>query len=165
MIGPLTASQRLAKVRKFKQKRKDKKFSKKFIYTCRQRVAEKRLRIQGRFVTKAQAYEMLNLSKDDLCSNEQIQELLTQLGESQLKMNTQMESRKDGGRILKVQNFQALINNKYNLKDSWDEAKHSNPSSDPRDVTKAFMSKQSPETEQEANKTSVARILEQKQEM
>jgi hypothetical protein len=39
-------------------------------------------------VTKEQAYEMLSLSKDELRSNEQIQELLTQLGESQLKMNT-----------------------------------------------------------------------------
>lgn len=48
---------------------------------------------------------MLNLSKDDLCSNEQIQELLIQLGESQLKLNTQMESVKDSGRYVNVKNF------------------------------------------------------------
>ena len=88
MVGPLTQTQRMEKIRRFKLKRKMMHASKRFKYVCRRRVAEKRLRIQGRFVTKEQAYEMLSLSKDELRSNEQIQELLTQLGESQLKMNT-----------------------------------------------------------------------------
>jgi hypothetical protein len=46
---------------------------KKFVYRSRQSVAFKRLRIQGRFVTKAQAFEILGITKDELMSNELIQ--------------------------------------------------------------------------------------------
>lgn len=64
-IGPLTESQRLAKVRHYLFKKLNKGLeSNKHTYTCRKRVAEKRLRIKGRFVTKEQAFEILGLTKD-----------------------------------------------------------------------------------------------------
>jgi hypothetical protein len=43
---------------------------KKFCYKCRKQVAEKRLRIKGRFVTREQAYEILGISSIELKSNE-----------------------------------------------------------------------------------------------
>jgi hypothetical protein len=52
MIGPLTVSERLEKVLKYLQKKRMKSTMKKFCYKCRKQVAEKRLRIKGRFVTK-----------------------------------------------------------------------------------------------------------------
>jgi hypothetical protein len=40
-------------------------------------VADKRLRIKGRFVTKEQAFEILGLSQEELLDNDSIQQLLT----------------------------------------------------------------------------------------
>jgi hypothetical protein len=51
-IGPLTLSERMEKVMKYLQKKRMKSQMKKFCYKCRKQVAEKRLRIKGRFVTK-----------------------------------------------------------------------------------------------------------------
>ena len=114
---------------------------------------------------------MLSLSKDELRSNEQIQELLTQLGESQLKMNTQMESKKNSGRFLKVQNFQALINDSYNLKDSdtekdqKDEEEANQNANTLRDVTEVFMHGKTPDQSKELpNSSSVCRFFEGQRE-
>lgn len=51
-IGPLTVDERMVKVMKYLQKKRSKNQMKKFCYKCRKQVAEKRLRIKGRFVTK-----------------------------------------------------------------------------------------------------------------
>ena len=51
-IGPLTEQERLSKVQHYLNKKRNKANSKKFSYKCRKQVAEKRLRIKGRFVTK-----------------------------------------------------------------------------------------------------------------
>ena len=62
MIGPLTEKQRLVKILHYWDKKRVKSQMKKFTYKCRQQVAEKRLRIKGRFVTKEQAFEILGLT-------------------------------------------------------------------------------------------------------
>ena len=69
-IGPLTISERHRKVLRFFQRKRENFGGKKFTYECRKQVAEKRLRIKGRFVTKQQAFEILGLKEDDLKSNE-----------------------------------------------------------------------------------------------
>lgn len=71
-VGPLTSAERLAKVRKYLEKKRKKFLMKKYCYKCRQQVAEKRLRIKGRFVTKKQAFQILGVSADELKSNEMI---------------------------------------------------------------------------------------------
>ncbi len=75
-VGPLTWSQRMDKVQAYYEKKRNRSLHGKFTYRCRKQVAEKRLRIKGRFVTREQAYEILGLTKDDLKSNEIIQKLL-----------------------------------------------------------------------------------------
>jgi hypothetical protein len=54
-IGSLTAEQRLSKIKRYKEKREHRVWSKKINYCCRKRVADNRLRVKGRFVTKEQA--------------------------------------------------------------------------------------------------------------
>jgi hypothetical protein len=76
MIGPLTHSERLEKVLRYLHKKLTKSSMKKFCYKCRKQVAEKRLRIKGRFVTRQQAFEILGITYDELKSNEIIQKLL-----------------------------------------------------------------------------------------
>ena len=63
-IGPIPESERHRRVLKYLQKKYNKIFMKKFTYSCRKQVAEKRLRIKGRFVTKEQAFEILGLTQD-----------------------------------------------------------------------------------------------------
>jgi hypothetical protein len=75
-IGPLTATERREKVLKYLHKKSTKSTMKKFCYKCRKQVAEKRLRIKGRFVTRQQAFEILGITYDELKSNEIIQRLL-----------------------------------------------------------------------------------------
>ena len=52
MIGPLTIQERYQKIIKFIDKKHSNKIKHKFTYECRKQVAEKRLRIKGRFVSK-----------------------------------------------------------------------------------------------------------------
>lgn len=70
MIGPLSESDRMQKVLKYLHKKTNKSSMKKFCYKCRKQVAEKRLRIKGRFVTRQQAFEILGITYDELKSNE-----------------------------------------------------------------------------------------------
>lgn len=78
MIGPLTIAERHRRILKFIHKKHNKNQAKKFTYECRKQVAEKRLRIKGRFVTKQQAFQILGLEEDNLQSNEALQRLLEQ---------------------------------------------------------------------------------------
>jgi hypothetical protein len=50
-IGTLTIQERLKKIEKYLEKKKKRTWVKKIHYNCRKKVADKRLRIKGRFVT------------------------------------------------------------------------------------------------------------------
>ena len=50
---------RLAKVRRYLEKRKNRKWIKKVSYVCRRTTAEKRLRIKGRFVKNSDQINIL----------------------------------------------------------------------------------------------------------
>ena len=76
-------------------------------------MAEKRLRIKGRFVTKDQAFEILGLTQDQLLDNEKIQQLLTQHAEGPMQLNSIIENKSNAGEMIKVRNFQALIDINY----------------------------------------------------
>ena len=59
-IGLLTAEERSLKVQKYLMKKERRNWNRKVSYGCRKKVAENRVRVKGRFVTKEQA----NVLKD-----------------------------------------------------------------------------------------------------
>ncbi len=76
-IGTLTVSERREKIQKYLEKRKRRIWKKKISYDCRKKVADKRLRIKGRFVTREQAYAILGTTAEDLASNELLRSLIS----------------------------------------------------------------------------------------
>jgi hypothetical protein len=52
MVGPLTAASRAEKVQRYLEKRKRRSWKKRIAYECRKRVADNRIRVKGRFVSK-----------------------------------------------------------------------------------------------------------------
>jgi ribosomal protein S6E (S10) len=62
MIGPLASSERLMRVQRYMFKKHKIILKTKYSYQCRKSVADKRLRIKGRFVTQEQAFVILGLS-------------------------------------------------------------------------------------------------------
>lgn len=60
-IGTLTPEERKLKIERYLEKRQKRNFGKKVSYACRKRVADSRIRIKGRFVTKAQAEALKGL--------------------------------------------------------------------------------------------------------
>ncbi|CAG9316043.1 unnamed protein product [Blepharisma stoltei] len=63
-IGTLTLEERKIKIERYLEKRKRRTFSKRIAYACRKRVADSRIRIKGRFVTKVQADALKGLEND-----------------------------------------------------------------------------------------------------
>lgn len=55
----------------------------------------------------------MGLTQDELLDNIKIQELLTQHADAPLQVNSLVENGKNCGQMIKVQNFQALIDNNY----------------------------------------------------
>ena len=58
-IGKLHIADRYMKVKKFKEKKHQRIFKKKVSYDCRKQVADKRLRIKGRFIRKSDQKNLL----------------------------------------------------------------------------------------------------------
>ena len=52
-IGNMTLQERYIKIKRYKGKKENRIWKKKISYDCRKQVADKRLRIKGRFVSKA----------------------------------------------------------------------------------------------------------------
>lgn len=77
LIGTLTATERQVKIRKYLEKRKRRIWRKKISYDCRKKMADKRLRIKGRFVTRDQACALLGTTAEDLSSNELLKNLVS----------------------------------------------------------------------------------------
>lgn len=63
-IGTITVEERRQKVLKFLEKRKNRIFKKRISYACRKRVADSRVRVKGRFVTKEQAAKLAKPQND-----------------------------------------------------------------------------------------------------
>ncbi|CAG9329948.1 unnamed protein product [Blepharisma stoltei] len=61
IIGTITLEERRKKIKKYLEKRQRRTWNKKISYDCRKRVADGRLRIKGRFVTKEQAIAILGI--------------------------------------------------------------------------------------------------------
>ena len=62
-IGTLTIEERREKIQKYLEKRKNRNWKKRINYDCRKRVADNRIRLKGRFVTKEQAKMLQKHSK------------------------------------------------------------------------------------------------------
>jgi hypothetical protein len=60
-VGPISWLERKFKVNKYIQKKKKRVWKKKISYDCRKRVADNRLRVKGKFVTKKQACNILGV--------------------------------------------------------------------------------------------------------
>lgn len=101
MIGRLTAAQRAEKVRKFAEKRKRRIWQKKVSYDCRRRVAERRLRIKGKFVGRDAAAALLGLEAAGLSQNELVQSFLQSHGHCSII---------SAAHKLKIHNAQTLFN-------------------------------------------------------
>ena len=78
---------RLNRVRRYLNK-KSTRYQRVHQYKKRSSVANQKLRIKGKFVTKAQAFEILGLNKDNLLNNETVQKLLTLSIDKSVQINT-----------------------------------------------------------------------------
>ena len=78
---------RLNRVRRYLNKKKT-RYQRVHQYKKRSSVANQKLRIKGKFVTKAQAFEILGLNKDNLLNNETVQKLLTLSIDKSVQINT-----------------------------------------------------------------------------
>ena len=65
--------------------RKLRKWRKKVSYDCRKKVADSRLRIKGKFVTREQVCEQLGISDIDVYTGDEIKELLEKRKEDREK--------------------------------------------------------------------------------
>ena len=62
-VGPLSRDARRVKIQRYREKKARRNFAKKIAYQCRKTVADNRVRVKGRFITKVLA-EKLKTSAD-----------------------------------------------------------------------------------------------------
>jgi hypothetical protein len=62
-VGNISWLERKYKVLKYIEKKKKRIWKKKINYDCRKKVADNRLRVKGKFVTKEQACHVLGVEK------------------------------------------------------------------------------------------------------
>ncbi|CAG9327469.1 unnamed protein product [Blepharisma stoltei] len=60
-IGLISAEERRLKIQRYLEKRKRRTFRKIVTYECRKKVADSRIRVKGRFITKEQAEMLKNI--------------------------------------------------------------------------------------------------------
>jgi hypothetical protein len=105
-VGLLSLEERRLKITKYKEKRMRRTWAKKISYDCRKRVADNRLRVKGRFVTKDQAFALLGMTPQDLCENESIKQLLN---DSSCSIVTTTNN-------IKIRNIQTLLHSQKEAK-------------------------------------------------
>lgn len=59
-IGTISALERQKKIKRYLEKKKKRTWVKRIHYDCRKKVADNRLRIKGRFVTRNKAFDIIN---------------------------------------------------------------------------------------------------------
>eukprot|EP00826_Nyctotherus_ovalis_P007324 TRINITY_DN11818_c0_g1_i26.p1 TRINITY_DN11818_c0_g1~~TRINITY_DN11818_c0_g1_i26.p1 ORF type:complete len:423 (+),score=101.30 TRINITY_DN11818_c0_g1_i26:230-1498(+) len=101
-VQKLTDAERREKIQKYLKKRENRIWRKKISYDCRKKVADKRLRIKGRFVTKQQAFAVLGATPEELAKNKLLQDLITSNDNCSIVTSTQN---------VKIRNIQTLLNN------------------------------------------------------
>jgi len=69
-VGKLTVEERQRKIERYRAKKSLRVWEKRINYNCRKQVADKRLRIKGRFISKEEAVVLLKHTKNE--DNEQV---------------------------------------------------------------------------------------------
>ena len=59
-VGTLAPDERAKKIQKYLEKKRQRKWHKKIHYSCRKKVADQRVRVKGRFISKQQAMKLEN---------------------------------------------------------------------------------------------------------